>query len=116
MEESIFGEKEGILNSLDEEVDSDGEGSNGGNGKELLSYSDPDALGEAYTFKDPPEPVKKKSRLSRLGIELPEKKAPAALTEEEQRKADELASEFKSFLTVEKSEDFWKSFGSENSF
>jgi hypothetical protein len=60
--------------------------------------------------------VKKKSRLSRLGIELPEKKGPAALTEKQQRNAEELASEFSTFSTVKKSEDFSKGFSSERSF
>jgi hypothetical protein len=58
----------------------------------------------------------KKSRLSRLGIQLPEKKAPSALTGRELRKADELASEFIFFFTPKKSEDPWKGLDSGNAF
>jgi len=38
------------------------------------------------------------------------------LTEDEQKKTDELASEFSTCLEMKKSEDIWKGFGSESAF
>ena len=63
---------------------------------------------EILTFDAPepkPEPKKRKSQLEQLGIPKPERRE---LTEDQQRKADELASEFSSLLTTKKSDDFWK--------
>jgi hypothetical protein len=83
----------------------------------LISWADwiapaPNELGDEYKFKDP-EPPKRKSRLAQLGIELPEKKV---FSEEEQKKVDELVSEFSFFLDgkapgrpLERSR-FWKCF------
>jgi hypothetical protein len=79
----------------------------------LCSSSDHDALGEEYAFKDPPEPKKRKSRLEELGIPKPEKRE---LTEEERRKAEELAADFSKFSTPIKQEDFWKGLDSGGAF
>ena len=65
-------------------------------------------VAEILTFDDPdprPEQKKRKSQVEQLGIPKPEKRK---LTEDEQIKVDELASEFSSFLRPEKSDDFWK--------
>ena len=65
-------------------------------------------VAEILTFDDPgpkPQPKKRKSQLEQLGIPKPERRE---LNKDEQRKADELASEFSSFLGPKKSEDFWK--------
>jgi hypothetical protein len=83
----------------------------------LISWADwiapaPNELGDEYKFKDP-EPPKRKSRLAQLGIELPEKKG---FSEEEQKKLDELVSEFSFFLTAKHPEDPWKGLDSGNVF
>ncbi|MGA2954847.1 MAG: hypothetical protein ABSF48_03905 [Thermodesulfobacteriota bacterium] len=71
-------------------------------------------VGIAHDAPEPkPEPKKRKSRLEQLGIPKPERHE---LTEDEQKKTDELASEFSTCLEMKKSEDIWKGFGSESAF
>jgi hypothetical protein len=73
-------------------------------------------VAEILTFDNPepkPEPKKRKSQLEQLGIPKPERRE---LTEDEQRKVDELASEFSSFLMPKKSDDFWKGLDFGNAF
>ena len=88
--------------------DHDGEETDENNGNEPASSPDPNVLGDEFKFKDPePKPKKKKSRLEQLGIPTPERRE---LTEEEQRKTKELASEFKSCIETRTSVDPWKGF------
>jgi len=98
-----------------DEINSEEESADNDNGR----TASPDA--EIFTF-DAPEPKsgskKRKSRLEQLGIPKPERRKPERreLTEEEQKKADELASEFSSFLTPKKSDDFWSGLDSGSAF
>jgi len=85
-----------------------------GNGKEPVSSLELDELGDEHEFRNPePKPQKRKSRLEQLGIMKPEKRE---LTEEEQRKADELVAEFSKFSIPEKSEDSWPGLDSRSAF
>ena len=84
-----------------DEINSEEESADNDNGRTASSVD------EILTFDDPepkPDPKKRKSRLEQLGIPKPEKRE---LTEDEQRKVDELASEFSSFLRPKNSDDFW---------
>jgi hypothetical protein len=93
-----------------DESNSEEESADNDNGR----IASPDS--EILTFDAPepkPEPKKRKSQLEQLGIPKPEKRE---LTEEEQKKADELASEFSSCLTPKKSDDFWSGLDWGNAF
>ena len=93
-----------------DEIKSEEEPADNDNGR----TASPDS--EVLTFDAPepkPEPKKRKSRLEQLGIPKPERRE---LTEDEQKKADELASEFSSFLTPKKSDDFWSGLDSGSAF
>ena len=87
-----------------DEINSEEESADNDNGRtaspvaEILTFETPDP-------EPKPKPKKRKSQLEQLGIPKPERKE---LTEDEQRKVDELASEFSSFLTPKKSDDLWK--------
>ena len=79
----------------------------GGNGGIPFSVPDPKELGDEHEFEESapePKPRKRKSIFEQLGILKPEKRE---LTEEERRKADELAAKASKFLAAEKSEDSW---------
>jgi DNA primase catalytic core len=73
-------------------------------------------VAEILKFDDPEpksEPKKRKSQLEQLGIPKLEREE---LTEEEQKRVDELASEFSRFLTPKKSEDFCSGLDFGNAF
>jgi hypothetical protein len=85
-----------------DEINSEEESADNDNGRTTCPVA------EILTFDDPepkPETRKRKSQLEQLRIPKPESRE---LTEDEQSKADELASEFGSFLRPQKSDDFWK--------
>ena len=93
-----------------DEINSEEESADNDNGRTASPVA------EILTFNDPepkPEPRKRKSQLEQLGIPKSGKKE---LTEDEQRKVDELASEFSSFLTPKKSDDLWKGLDSGSAF
>ena len=85
---------------ITDEINSEKESAGNDNGRTASPVA------EILTFDDPkPEPKKRKSQLEQVGIPKPERRE---LTGDEQRKVDELASEFSSFLTPKNSDDFWK--------
>jgi ABC-type polar amino acid transport system ATPase subunit len=75
----------------------------------IMEEMSPDS--EILTFDAPEprlDPKKRKSQLEKRGIPKRERRE---LTEIERIQADELASEFSSFLTRKKDEDFWNDAG-----
>ncbi len=81
-----------------------------------ISSPDLDEPQDEHEFEDSapePKPKKRKSRLEQLGIMKPEKRE---LTEEERKKADALAAEFREFSMPEKSKDLWKGLDSGSAF
>jgi len=88
-------EKHDEINSEEESADNDN-GRTASPVAEILTFDDSEPKAE---------PKKRKSQLEQLGIPKPER---PELTEDEQRKADELASELSSLLRPQKSDDFSK--------